>query len=292
MQLKNVIGGRTRLLCVLGYPVEHSLSPAMHNAAIEAMGIDFVYVPFRVDPGRLAAAFEGMRALGIRGANCTIPHKEEALRLCDVADPNARRVGAVNTVRNDDGVLAGFNTDGDGFAAPLQALGFAFEGSAAVVLGAGGAARSVAMKLADLGARVTLANRSMGRARTLEEEIRRETPGALPVTTIPMQETGSALREASLLVNATSVGMAPAQDGECPVDPGDLHPGLTVYDLVYRPLETRLLAAARKAGCQVVDGLGMLAAQGAKALEIWTGQPAPTSVMEAAARDAIKFPAR
>jgi shikimate dehydrogenase len=281
-----VLTGRTRVLGVMGHPVEHSLSPAMQNAALAALSLDFVYVPFAVAPDDLARAMDGVRSLGIVGVNLTIPHKERALALMDRVAPDAAAVGAVNTVANVDGVLVGYNTDGDGFAAPLAEAGIAVDGLRAVVLGAGGAARSVVFRLAADGADVAIYNRSAERAARLAEAASKQTGGRVRALGSG-DELREAMGQAGLLVNATSVGMAP-RDGELPPIPADaLHPGLVVYDLVYRPLETALLRAARGAGCRVLTGDRMLVHQGARSLSIWTGRAAPIDVMTGALRAAL-----
>lgn len=278
--------GRTRVLGVFGYPVEHSLSPAMHNAALEALSLDYVYVPFSVAPDRLADALVGVRALGIAGVNLTIPHKENVLRLLDEVAPEAVAIGAVNTVALADGRLVGYNTDGHGFAAPLAEDGIAVRGRRVVVLGAGGAARAVVFRLAADGAEVFLYNRSVERAQRLAEAASQVAGGS--VAALASEEAvGAALTDSVLLVNATSVGMAPKSEEFPPVPREALHPGLTVYDLVYRPLMTGLLSAARRAGCRIVTGERMLVHQGAKSLQIWTGRPAPIEVMVRAVRAAL-----
>ncbi len=273
--------GRTRVLGVFGFPVEHSLSPAMQNAALEALSLDYTYVPFSVPPDDLGRALAGVRALGIAGVNLTIPHKERALDLVDEVQGDAAAVGAVNTVANVDGKLIGHNTDGDGFIAPLVEDGISVRGLPAVVLGAGGAARSVVFRLAAEGALVQIANRSTERAERLAAAASERC--GVPVEVLASEDRlAAAVAGAGLLVNATSVGMSP-RDGEMPSIPLDsLHDGLTIYDLVYRPLDTLLLQAGRAAGCRTVTGDRMLVHQGARALEIWTGRRAPIDVMSAA----------
>ncbi|ADJ25549.1 shikimate 5-dehydrogenase [Dehalogenimonas lykanthroporepellens BL-DC-9] len=262
----------TGLLGLLGDPVAHSVSPAMHNAAIDRLGLDYVYLAFRVTPAGLAGALNGVRALGIRGVNLTIPHKTAALGLLDEVDEAARRVGAVNTVVNDAGRLTGYNTDIAGFLAALKKHGFAPAGQKAVVLGAGGAARAVVFALRDAGAEVVIANRSIEKADTLAADT-----GATAVSTTET-ELQKALDGAGLLVNATPVGLFP-DTGVTPVPGSLLHPGLTVFDTIYRPRRTRLLTEAEAAGCRVIDGLDMLVEQGATAFELWTGQSPDRAVM-------------
>lgn len=284
-----MISGATRVCGVIGCPVEHSLSPAMHNAAITELGLDFIYVPFRVEPADLPRAIGGMRAFGIRGLNATIPHKEAIVPLLDDVDDAARALGAVNTVWNDGGVLRGSNTDGLGFAAPLAAMGFDCGGKRALVIGAGGAARAVIYRLLKDGARVTIANRSVDRARAVAAQIG-SAAGMPCAAVIDMGDAGALGAHASaadLVVNATSVGMSPRSDVP-PVVPAEwLHGGQVVYDLVYRPLETSLLGAAAAAGAVTIDGVDMLVHQGAAALRWWSGADPPIDVMRQAVLEGL-----
>jgi shikimate dehydrogenase len=261
----------------------------MQNAALAALGEDAIYTAFDVPPARLAEALAGLGALGVRGANLTIPHKEAALALLDEVSPEAALVGAVNTVSFADGRRVGDNTDGRGFLRALRAAGFDLRpGCPAVVLGAGGSARAVAAALAAEGARLVLANRTPERAGALAALLNeRFGAGTAQAVALERAALADALAGAALLVNTTSVGMAPHADAPLLVSPETLRPGLFVYDLVYNPAETRLLAAARARGCGTANGLGMLAHQGALALEFWLGRPAPVAVMEAALRETL-----
>ncbi|HEU4752810.1 MAG TPA: shikimate dehydrogenase, partial [Armatimonadota bacterium] len=241
------IGGKTRVFCVLGHPIGHSLSPAMQNAALRAMGVDGVYVAFDVSPADLPDAVRGLRALGVSGVNCTIPHKEALLGLADEISEEAAFIGAANTLVFRDGRTVAHNTDAPGFLAALREAGVRPEGQRAVVLGAGGSARAVAVALGRCGATLTIANRSRGRAEELAEGLDRKFgAGTARASDLSPEALGACLREAGLLVNTTSVGMSPKQDEMPPVPVGALHPGLFVYDLIYNPLETRLLRAARE----------------------------------------------
>lgn len=274
------VEGGTRVFCVLGHPVGHSLSPAMQNAALRAMGIDGVYVAFDVRPEGLGDAIRGLRALGVAGANCTIPHKEAVLHWVDELAPEAAFVGAVNTLVLKEDRWIGHNTDAAGFLADLREQGADLTPACAVVLGAGGAARAVVAALAREGWRVILANRTAARAEELAAEFDRKL-GRNAVEAIPMEPEAlrEAVRGASLLVNTTSLGMSPHPEGMPPVPLESLGPHLFVYDLIYNPLETRLLREARKRGARAQHGAGMLAHQGALALELWTGRPAPAALM-------------
>lgn len=288
--MTNPLSGRTRVVAVFGYPVYHSLSPGMHNAAFQELGLDYVYVPFNVSPENLENALEGVRALGIAGVNLTIPHKERAIELLDSVSPEALLIGSVNTVHNVDGVLIGHSTDGEGFMRSLEAEGKSAEGGRAVVLGAGGSARAVAHALAVHGAQVSVVNRTATRAEDLAEQLRSALSGgrgSVRAIALDSPEARDAVVEADLLVNCTSVGMHPNED-EQPIPSEWLHDRLFVYDLIYNPLKTRLLEAAEAAGARGENGVGMLVYQGAISFEIWTGRKPPTDVMRQAVLSGLR----
>jgi len=261
----------------------------MHNAAIAALGLHYTYIPFAVRPESIGPAIRSLPILGIVGVNLTIPHKERVLPHLDVVAPEAAAVGAVNTVHVVDGRLVGHNTDGEGFLRPLNARGFSPRGARVVVLGAGGAARAVAHRLAREGARVLLANRTRERAESLANHVRASAPEA-SVEVLGLEDRralGEEIAAAGLLVNTTSVGMHPREEELPPIPLQALHPGLLVCDLIYNPQETRLLAEARKAGAVTLNGIPMLVEQGAAAFRIWTGVQPPTDIMEEAVRSAL-----
>lgn len=285
------VAGHPRLLGVIGYPVGHSLSPVMHNAAFRDQNMNFYYGAFAVEPGQLAAALEGVRALGFLGLNVTIPHKEAVIPLLDEVAPTARQVGAVNTIVNRGGRLIGYNTDGWGFLSSLEEAGVNPKGLNAVILGAGGAARAIAVHLARAGAaQITISNRTPERAAAVAAEVRK----AVPEVRIQAIEARSsleaiALSEARLVVNCTPLGMQGDHVGESAVaDIGLLPSDAVVYDTVYRPAETRLLREARERGLLTVGGLGMLVHQGACSWEYWFGRRGPVSVMYKAAAAALE----
>lgn len=278
-----VISARTAVTGIIGFPVSHSLSPAMHNAAFAALGLDWVYVPFPVSPERLPAAVAGLSALGVAGFNVTIPHKVAILPLLDRITPEAELIGAVNTVSFKDGVSTGFNTDGIGLLAALRCkLGFSPAGSSVLVLGAGGAARSAVAALAGAGAaRIEVANRSPEKGRSLVGLLAERLPGtALGAAPLERLSDASFLRPFDLIVNTASVGMA--GDAFPGLLLSGLKPGLVVYDMVYAPPVTPLLAQARACGIAAANGIGMLVAQGEAAFAIWTGVSAPGGCMEQA----------
>jgi shikimate dehydrogenase len=268
------LSGQTRLAGVIGAPVRHSLSPAMHNAAFEALGFDWAYLAFEVAPGRARDAVVGMRALGIEGLSVTMPHKTDVAFAVEGCTTAASRLQAVNTVRRvADGRLEGHNTDGDGFLASLRDAGVDPAGRRVVLLGAGGAGRALALALGRAGAaEVAVVNRSPHPAATAAG------------LAGPAGRVGTAadVATADLVVNATPIGMGDGA-GALPLDPALLHRDQVVADIVMYPLETALLRAARAAGATAVDGLGMLVHQAALAFTLWTGATAPVAVMRAAA---------
>lgn len=263
------INGKTALYGIIGNPVSHSLSPAMHNAAFAELGENSVYLPFQVHDIR--AAMEAIKTLGVKGVSVTIPYKEAVIPLLDETEDIARRIGAVNTiaVQEIDGRkrLCGSNTDWVGATRALAGT-VELSGASVVLLGAGGSARAIGFGLLQLGARVVLCSRTEARGRALAAE--------LGCVWHPLPD--AAALEAEILINATSVGMRPAEHLS-PVPPEMLPRFQVVMDIVYAPLETRLLQAAKAAGCQVINGLEMLLYQGVAQFELWTGKPAPVEVM-------------
>ncbi|MHB1295481.1 MAG: shikimate dehydrogenase [Anaerolineae bacterium] len=281
------LSGRTRLVGVIGWPIAHSLSPAMHNAAFRALGLDWCYVPLPVAPSALAEAMAGVRALGFQGINATVPHKEGLPALMDELTPEARAIGAVNTVLARGQGLLGHNTDASGFLRSLREIGFEPRACRALVLGAGGAARAVVYALASQGAHVTLVNRSAERARTLAEAFR-ELPGRIEAMPWLADALGRAARDVDLIVNTTPLGMWPEMDASPWPAETPLPAGALCYDLIYNPRETRFLRQAREAGARGLDGLPMLVHQGAEAFKLWTGVEPPVDAMLAACVAALQ----
>ncbi len=281
----SLISGKTRVCGVIGDPIEHTMSPVMHNAAFKKLGIDYWYVPFRVKKEELGRAVAGMRALNIRGLNVTIPHKVAIIPFLDKLDPLAEKIGAVNTVVNDDGILTGYNTDATGFLQALLEQGVGPEGKTIVILGAGGASKGISFTLAGRGAHLVILNRKLGRAEDLAQRISQFSKNE--VKALPLSEGNLAmvLAKADILINTTSVGMIPDID-KTPVPARLLKPGLVVFDIVYNPVKTRLLKEAEAAGAKtLICGIEMLVWQGALAFEKWTGQKAPLELMR---EEAIK----
>jgi len=282
----NVLG-HTRVLGVFGHPISHSLSPVMHNAAIEALDIDYIYVPFHVMPENLGKAVEGIRALEIAGVNVTIPHKERIIEYLDEASDYSMQIRSVNTVINENGRLRGDTTDGPGFVRSAEAAWGKLDGCRVLILGAGGSAKAVSFALARIGCQVTIANRTRERAVELAEGLKAVFGKGVPeVVGLRVEELADVIRETDMVVNTTSVGMHPDVDG-IPLPPDLLYPNLLVYDLVYNPAKTRLVSEAESRGAMAMTGLKMLVYQGAISFEMWTGREAPVDVMEKAAVRAL-----
>jgi len=280
-----MINAGTRLLGLIGDPVSQSVSPAMHNAALQALGLDYAYLAFRVGAASLAAAVGGLRALDAAGFNVTIPHKASILPLLDELEPQASAIGAVNTVINRGGRLRGYNTDAAGFLAALKQHGVEPADKTIVLIGAGGVARAIAFALVSHGADLIVLARRLPAAEELGQHLGTEA-GHIKALELNRMNLKKFLEEADLLVNATSVGMTPDAD-RTPV-PGDLlRPGLKVFDAVYHPQRTRLLCEAEAAGAATISGLPMLVAQAALSFELWTGQKAPLELMARAGQEAL-----
>ncbi len=281
------ISGKTSICGIIGDPIEHTMSPQMYNAAFQVSGLDYVYVPFKVKKEDLGMAIHAMNALNIRGLSVTIPHKVGVMRFLDEVEPLAQKIGAVNTVCNEDGVLSGYNTDAAGFLHTLTAENIDVKGSNVCILGAGGAARAAAFSLADRGARLTILNRHLASARELADRVNkffRQDVAALELNQVNLKNI---LTEADLLVNTTSVGMSPDSD-QAPVPGRFLNGTVTVFDIIYNPLKTRLLELAEKRGARIISGIEMLVWQGAAAFELWTGAKAPVGTMRVAALKALE----
>jgi shikimate dehydrogenase len=257
-----ILSGKARLAGIIGWPVEHSRSPRLHGFWLQRHGIDGAYVPLPIRPEAFALAVRGLAAAGFAGANVTAPHKLAAFEICDTVEASARRAGAVNTLVFQDGRITGRNTDGIGFIANLRAHGVDPAAGPALVLGAGGAARAVVAALQDTGVTVTVANRTRARA----DALARDLPG---LVAIDWSARSAAVADHALLVNTTSLGMLGHPPLELDLDAAPA--GLAVADIVYVPLETPLLAAARARGLRPVEGLGMLLHQAVSGFAAWFG---------------------
>ena len=299
-----IISGKTQLAGLIGWPVSHSFSPAMHNAALAQLGLDWVYVPLPVRPEEVGTAVPALPTLGFRGVNMTVPHKQAVMPFLHEIEAGARAIGAVNTIvvvrsrgaeeRRSGGAgeshvsrithhaprqLHGHNTDWIGFLADLQENGVAVAGRDCLVLGAGGSARAVVYALVQQGAQVRLLARRIDQAEAVVAAIGSERVVARPLSQLPFIAAGTT---APLIINSTPLGMTP--DINKTIWPDDLPFPLDaiLYDLVYNPLETELMRQAQAAGCRVMNGLGMLIHQGAEAFRLWTGQQPDLTVMREA----------
>lgn len=271
----------TEICGIIGDPIGHSMSPIMHNAAFKKMGLDFIYLPFRVKSKRLGKAIAGMRALNIRGLNVTIPHKVAVIPFLDSLDPLAEKIGAVNTIVNTGGILKGCNTDAAGFMQALLEKGGDPAGKNAVVIGAGGASRAVSFILAERVAQLTILNRQLELtwAEELANRLNKVFKKEAKALELTEQNLANLLPTTDILINATSVGMSPNVD-DSPVPEKLFKPNLTVFDLVYNPVETRLLREAKQAGAKTISGVDMLVCQGAISFEYWTDVKAPVELMK------------
>lgn len=269
---------------LIGGAIAHSVSPAMHNAAFQALGLPWQYCLLPTPPDQVGARLQELVEAGFRGANVTVPHKEAVLPYLDEQSEAARAMGAVNTLLFDGGRIRGDNTDAAGLMRALEEAGFIAAGAQALILGAGGAARAAAFALGSAGCPMTIHNRTPERAQALARDMARL---GFSIRVAPALEPLDRMA-VDLLVNTTSVGMWPHVDASPWPDALPLPPRWTVLDLVYNPSETRLLARARAAGARGVGGLGMLVHQGALAFELWTGQTAPIEIMRAAAEAALR----
>ncbi|MCG7407902.1 shikimate dehydrogenase [Paenibacillus sp. ACRRX] len=268
----------TTVLAVIGDPIRHSKSPVMHNAALQARGWDGIYTAFHVAPERLAEAIHGIRALGIRGINVTIPHKERVMAYLDEVHESARMIGAVNTIVNDNNRLIGYNTDGLGYVRSLkEETAVDLSECSVLIVGAGGAARGLAYALLREGCgKLLVANRTLDRAEKIAQEM--SSLGAMECVGIQDGIPAVEPERVDVVINTTSVGMHP-HIGESPIAEQWLKSHMIVSDIIYNPLETKLLQAAKAAGAKTHGGLGMFVYQGAIAFELWTGEPAPIEVM-------------
>jgi shikimate dehydrogenase len=268
----------SKTYCIIGDPIQHSLSPAMQNAAFNNLGMNSSYIAFRVRKGELKESIESLRAIGVSGFNITVPHKVEVINYLDQLDISVRKANAVNTVHNVGGVLKAYNTDIYGFIHPLHLRKINFNGMKVLLIGAGGAARAALAALADENgiSEINIANRSEGNARLLLEV---SVPLGLNCKIVQWEEIPAFSKTAELIVNATTVGM---NSEPSLLDYQNINKHAIVYDIVYRPIHTALLDNAKQAGAEVIYGYEMLLHQGAKSFEIWTGMSAPIDGMKKA----------
>jgi shikimate dehydrogenase len=282
------VSGRTKVYGVIGDPIAHSLSPAIHNAAFQALGLDYVYLAFDVATAELPNAIRGMRGLGILGLNVTMPHKQAVIHFLDEVDETADFLSSVNTISNSKGCLRGFCTDGAGAHRALEEGGAELKGKKLVLLGGGGAAKAIAFALAREIAEMVIFTRTPEKNKPLVEALKAKFDRRILIIQLSPRNLQQSLREADVLINATNVGMHPASEQSL-IKPEWLKSRLTVMDIIYNPLKTKLANDATKAGANVVSGVEMLIHQGAASFEIWTGRPAPVEVMREAALNQLRM---
>ena len=284
--MSNQITGHTGLMCLLGSPCKHSISPMMHNKAFEALELDYRYLAFEVDETTLKTAVEGLKALGARGFNLTMPCKNQMVSLCDELSPAAKLIGAVNTVVNNNGILTGHNTDGIGYMQSVKDAGFDIIGKKMTLLGAGGAATAILVQAAldgvsEISVFLRKTSRFYERAEITAKALMEETNCKIKLCDFNDPELlCHELADSAILVNGTSIGMAPDVDA-CPIPCADVLPnGIIVSDIIYNPKETKLLTMAREKGLPYFNGTYMLLYQGAEAFRLWTGCEMPIELIK------------
>jgi shikimate dehydrogenase len=287
--MKGMISGKTIICGIIGDPIEHTMSPTMHNNAFKTLGLDYAYVPFKVKGLELKKAIEGVRGLNIRGLNVTIPHKVAVMQFLDRIDPLAEKIGAVNTIVNDHGILTGYNTDATGFLQTLHDKDIDPREKKVLLLGAGGAARAIGFILTEERAKLTILNRKQELlwAEDLAHRLNHYYGADVNAGELTNENLRKAIDGMAILVNATSLGMSP-NNNETPVPADLLCANMTVFDIIYNPLPTRLLEEAKAAGARTIDGLEMLVWQGAIAFEKWTREKAPVDVMRQSAQSLLQ----
>jgi shikimate dehydrogenase len=276
-----IISGKVKICGIIGDPIEHTMSPAMHNAAFDKLGLDYVFVPFLVKKEGLRQAIDGVRGLNIRGLGVTIPHKVAVMQYLDQIDDLAQKIGAVNILVNDNGILTGYNTDAGGFLRALLERGIEPKGKMVAVLGAGGASRAISFVLAERGANLIILNRTWDKAIELAERVSRSFGNKIEALPLDKENLAKALGRADIMMNCTNVGMHP-HVSETLVTANQLKSDMIVFDTVYNPIKTQLLKEAEKAGATTISGVEMLVWQGVLAFEMWTHHKAPVEVMREA----------
>ena len=272
--MKKEISGKTKIIGLIGEDIENSLSPLFHNQIILKHSLNFCYLPFQVAENELGEAIQGVRALNVRGVNITFPYKEKVIEFLDEVEESARRIGAVNTIVNNKGNLKGYNTDVIGFKKSLQDKGkFVIKEKNAVILGAGGAARGVIYTLLEEGIEeISIFNRTLAKAEKIKQDFSPFFPrSGINIFSFEQDNIKDKIKEANLLVNATSIGMASRVSSNPLPDEKLFHPNLLVYDLIYHPAKTLFLKQAERAGAKIINGVPMLVYQGIESLYLWTG---------------------
>ena len=279
MQNNPYIGASTKVLCVIGHPIEHSMSPIMHNAALKELSLDYIYLAFDVPPNALEKAILGFKKSNMKGINVTIPHKEAIIHYLDELDPLSKQIGAVNTVKNEGGVLLGRNTDALGAKQALLDAGFKIEGKKALIMGAGGAARAISFGLTEKIDEIFISNRTEERAIKLAKELQDKTKIKATGKDTSKKTLRTLTNSVDILINTTPIGMYPKIDVS-PISKDLLNENLFVFDIIYNPLQTRLLKDAKEIGSKTLNGLDMFINQGALAFEWWTGKKPNVELMK------------
>jgi shikimate dehydrogenase len=272
------VSGKTQITGIFGYPIEHTLSPAMHNTAFKSLGLDYCYVPFKVLPVNLPDAVMAIRSLNLHGVNITVPHKEKVIPLLDKVNEEASFIGAVNTIVNTDGILTGYNTDGRGFMSSLTEEGVSVDGKDIVILGTGGACRAVSYYLSERSSKLSLFDIDRNKAENLVTDLQKIRDS------VSLLDKIEDIGKPDIIINATPLGLKP--DDPLPLDPDVITPEMIVCDLVYK--KTGLLEEADRKGAKNIDGSGMLLWQGVLAFELWTGVKPPVDVMRSVLLSGIK----
>ena len=269
----------TNLYCLIGNPVSHSLSSLMHNHAFQKLGLNAVYLAFKVEGNKLGEAIKGLRALNIKGANITIPYKTSVIEHLDIVDDTAKRIGAVNTVKNINGKLVGYNTDWEAAVELLKEKAGKLQGKNALIIGAGGVARAILYGLLKNSVNVSITNRTMDKARLLTFELKKHVGEKAECTVLNPSEIREKISDFQIIINATPLGMTP-NINKTPLNTEYLTSEIIVFDTVYNPLETLLIKKAKQKGCIIIEGYRMLVKQGALSFKLWTGIPPPETDME------------
>ncbi|MHA1985552.1 MAG: shikimate dehydrogenase [Promethearchaeota archaeon] len=279
MSSEKLITSKTKIFCVIGHPIEHSMSPIMWNPALQELGLDYAYLAFDVHPNDLKKAINGIRSLGIIGVNITIPHKNAVIKYMDEVDPIALKIGAINTIKNEEGILKARNTDAGGAKKSLLDKGVDISGKNLLILGSGGVSRAIAYILAEEANKIVLTDLIEERAVTVASEIRDNMKVDIEGRLSNRDNIKEYIRKTDILINATSVGMHPKVE-ETPISKDLLHNELFVFDVVFNPLETKLMKEAAEIGCQTLGGLDMLVNQGILAFEWWTNKSPNRNLMK------------
>ncbi|MHA1669981.1 MAG: shikimate dehydrogenase [Promethearchaeota archaeon] len=270
---------RKNIICIFGHPIEHSMSPIMHNVAFKDLGLNYLYVAIDIAPNNLKQAFDVMRALDIKGANITVPHKETTLKFVDEISPLASRIGAINTIKNENGRLIGRNTDASGAKRALKEANIDLIGKDIMIIGAGGAARALAHSFIEEAKKLVIINRTPKRGKALVTELSKEYHKDVLYKKFKNNTIKEMLPSIDILVNSTTIGMFP-NVLLSPIPKNYLHEDLTVFDIIYNPLETQLMKYASEKGCRVLGGLDMLIYQGVLSFEWWTNKTPNMELMK------------